>query len=316
MIKSYISENNIQDIEFVDLKKIYKKIKSALKSETIDEKKPKNLFFSIINFLVFSSITILLISFLTGIGIRRGGLSRFFDELISASIEDQLVVVAILAVLIFTFFNLFTKDKTIRRNLKDSEIKSHTKSKINDYLGKDILSEFEPSLNSLGKILYLTKNKVTDNVSQDYLGDIHISYPSNSTNGYCLTIVNYEEEYILIKKFNVNDIILCRKYQLDYNESLYKIDNSVHEEALRAASNMELKATLEGVKGSYLNKSLAQNNAKKIRNALREKNAKLEEKRRTETEVLILKFEDGSKFEINHIDDTVLAKLQRIIENN
>jgi len=308
MIKSYISENNIQDIEYIDLKKIHEKIKLALNSEMIDEKKPKNLLFSIINFFIFIFSGMMLFS------IFSDPCCNDLSKIIDMKIDEKLLIILIFIVFIFTFSKFFTK--TIKRNLNNSEIKSRTKRQISNYISQELLNGFKPTHTPLGKILYLTKNKVTDNVFKDYLGDIRIFYPLNNMSDYCLTIENHKKEYAIIKKFQITDISSCKKYQLDYDENLYKIDNSVHEESLSAASNMELKATLAGANGSHLSKSFAQNNARKIRNALHEKNTELEKKRRLETEVLILKFEDGSKFEINHVDDAVLARLQRMIENN
>jgi len=314
MLERYIKENNIIGLQLKDFSNLSKEIKVKLDKEIITKKIEIHWFWRFINIIIFlASILVTFILILE--------LSKPQSYHPSSVIPDQEIFITfgivffLLLLSVYTFKKIIKKPKIIEEHLPEIE-----KSKRLDQEMLLLLSKYRQNL--LGKIYNSHKNEITGNIKKEYIGEAYISFPDNSLDKHSLMIMNMQEYYSAYKTFNISDIVVCKEYQVNYDESDYNVDTSGLEIASRRADIARTERSTSrsaGVNQGLLTNISQDRKIIAVDNARRDLEKKVKEiskKKKDETIFLILSFKDGSEFHINHIDKNTLYTLQHLIENN
>jgi len=298
MLERYIKDNNSIGLKIKDFSDISEEIKVKLNKETMPEETFGfwNLISSIISmvlgFILLAWIiftmnwVIYLVSFIIFVLVAENT-ARRKDEL---KVKQQA---------------LFEEEKEIRINQEILNLLSE---------GKDI--------KIIGKIHNNQKNDITGNIKNEYIGEAYISFSDNLSDMYTLIILNYKDYYSASKSFTISDIVICKEFQMDYDESHYSVDTTKLESALDEANRASIERSISrsvGVNQSLMTNISQDRKLIALKKAEREleKNIKdMNKKQKNETVFLMLKFKDGSSFYINYINEDTLHLLQKVIENN
>jgi len=207
MRKSYLSHLNMiggdkfimsgyfkdKNLEVYNLLEEYNKLKLILKNKTI-EKKVKEDFSvrfgnSVLSFFFF------IVFFVTLANIKSANNNM--------KIILSLILLASFISFIYTVRKV-TKLKTIKINLSDNEIEEASHKSIR----KDFFSRYKyVNIKILGKIFYDNINSVTENIKREYVGEVYIGFPKNTSDEYILFIYNDENSIGAIKHFKIQNII-------------------------------------------------------------------------------------------------------------
>lgn len=299
MLERYIKENNIIGIKVKDFSDFSEEIKVKLNKETMPEET-----FGFWNLISAIISKVFGFFFLISIGMMLTGDNDSWETSL------VLFIIFVLAA------NKKDKLKVIQRPLSEEEKEIRFNQEI-------LLLLFEnKDTKVIGKIHNNQKNDITGNIKNEFIGEAYISFPDNLEDTYTLIILNNKNYYSASKSFIISDIVICKEFQIDYDESHYSVDTTKLETASNRANKARTERSISRAVG--VNQGLMTNvsqDRKLI--ALKEAERELEQnikdmnkKQKDETIFLMLSFKDGSSFYINYINENTLHILQKLIENN
>lgn len=308
MLENYLGKYNIQNVQIQNIRTEFQELKSSITQEYLKPEIIKPHFIMRLFYTVFFIVsTIIFFAMIIDI------FQYNWDFTKSKNLIGALVISGFQALATYLMF----KKKILIKEIAPSTIELKAKKDFPDYFFKNNKDGIR-----LGKIEDIRKNDITGNLKKLFIGEVYISFSKNNSDLNSISIINTDDQVLAIKKFNVNEIVTCKKHTLDYDDSKYQVDTADLEFAMRNANDARLERSMsrglgrsEGYLGSISNdmKLIREREAK---DELEKKVKDMDKKIKDETEILDLQFEDGSSFLISHINNTALHQLHKIIENN